>query len=185
MYAWVDLKAVIGLKEYASPISRDWKTWLLPLLTFVPFIYFVFFTPYVFRFGLLFVFLYFWLVYGVNKVPHKESADPVLRKIRSALIAAPVLAVAAFVAGQVRGDAALAPGGIPYKLKIKGGEPRNRELLRSFDKGLLVRSPADERVEFIRWDQIEEVTRTSPKERSEPISCQLFNFNCFKEQITP
>src|SRR5450755_5062094 len=73
----------------------------------------------------------------------------------------------------------------PYQVKVKGGEVRNRILLRSFDKGLLVRSPADERVEFIKWDQIEEVTKPSPTDRGESYSCQWFAINCTEAPIIP
>jgi hypothetical protein len=51
----------------------------------------------------------------------------------------------------------------PFARKLKGAELRQRILLRNFEKGLLVSSPADQRVEFIRWDQIEEVTKPSPR----------------------
>jgi hypothetical protein len=126
-----------------------------------------------------------WLVYGIKKVPFAESDDPFHKKIRTAIITAPVLAMAAFVAGKQRADSALTTMSDPYQVKVKGGEVRNRILLRSFDKGLLVRSPADERVEFIKWDQIDEVTKSSPRNRGESYSCQWFEINCSKEQFVP
>ena len=129
--------------------------------------------------------MYFWLVYGVRQLPFAETDDPVYKKVRTALIAMPVLAVLAFVAGQTRASGAIAAVGEPYKVKMKGGEERQRVLLRSFDKGLLVRSPTEERVEFIKWDQIEEVTKRSPKDRGESLSCLWLNLHCLKEQFAP
>ena len=158
---------------------------MFPLIILLPLILIMFFSPYSFDIGLLFLFAYFWLVYGSRKVPFAGSADPIQSKLRAAMLAAPVLALAAFFAGKQRADSALATTHDPYKLKIKGGEERNRILLRSFDKGLLVRSPVDERVEFIKWDQIEEVKKPSPKDRGESLSCLWFRINCFKNETTP
>lgn len=133
----------------------------------------------------MFVFSYLWLVYGVKKVPFAESDDPTHKKIRATIIAAPVLAMVAFNVGKQKGIRALTTMSDPYQVKVKGGEVRNRILLRSFDKGLLVRSPADERVEFIKWDQIEEVTKPSPTDRGESYSCQWFAINCTEAPIIP
>jgi hypothetical protein len=131
------------------------------------------------------VFAYLWLVYGVKTVPFADSDDPVHKKIRAAIVAVPVFAVLAFVTGKQKAVSALATMSDPYKVKIKGGEERNRILLRSFDKGLLVRSPTDERVEFIKWDQIEEVTKSSPKDQGESYSCQWLEINCRTKPLEP
>jgi hypothetical protein len=79
-----------------------------------------------------------------KEIPFAEPDDPIHKKIRAAIIAAPVLAIAALIVGKQKGVSALTTMSDP-----------------GFDKGLLVRSPADERVEFIKWDQIEEVTKSS------------------------
>jgi hypothetical protein len=181
----MDWKAAFGLEQYSLPIGKDWRTWLFPGIVLIPFIFVTFFSSLSFDLSTLIVFAYIWLVYGVKKVPFAESDDPIHKEIRTAIIAAPVLAMAAFVTGKQKADSALTTMSDPYKLKMKGGEQRNRILLRSFDKGLLVRSPADERVEFIKWDQIEEVTKSSPRNRGESYSCQWFQISCSKEPLVP
>lgn len=185
LYTWLDWRAMFGASQYAMPIGRDWRTWMFPLIVILPLLLVMFFSRFSFDIGLLTLFAYIWLVYGSKTLPFAGSSDPTLSRLRAALLAAPLLAMAAFFAGKQRAESALAVTHDPYKLKIKGGEERNRILLRSFDKGLLVRSPADERVEFIRWDQIEEVTKPSPKDRGESYSCLLLRINCVKEALIP
>jgi hypothetical protein len=68
---------------------------------------------------------------------------------------------------------------------LKGGEERQRILLRNLDKGLLVRSPTHEHIEFIRWDQIEEVTKPSPTTRLESYSCRWLNVWCWHSKVEP
>lgn len=185
LYTWLDWKATLGLRQYADPIGKNWRTWIFPALALIPFLLITFFSPYPFDISLLFVFAYLWLVYGIKKVPFAGTENAIKSKIRTAIVAAPILAMTAFVAGKQRAESALSATSDPYKLKMKRGEERNRILLRNFDKGLLVRSPGDERVEFIKWDQIEEVTKSSFKDRGESYSCQLLGINCFKQTIAP
>jgi hypothetical protein len=182
---YVALDRAPGLQPYYAALSKDWRTWIFPAIVFIPFLLLTFFSQNTFDISVFFIFSYLWLVYGVKLVPFADVDEPNYKKARAAVIATPVLAVLAFVAGQTKGSAALAAMSDPYKLMMKGGEERNRILLRSFDKGLLVRSPTDERVEFIKWDQIEEVTKPSPKARGESYSCQWFEINCFKKPIIP
>jgi hypothetical protein len=185
LYTWQDWRTTFGVQQYASPIGKDWRTWIFPAIALIPFIFVTFFSRAPFDLSSLFVFSYLWLVYGVKKVPFAESDDPTHKKIRATIIAAPVLAMVAFNVGKQKGISALTTMSDPYQVKVKGGEVRNRILLRSFDKGLLVRSPADERVEFIKWDQIEEVTKPSPTDRGESYSCQWFAINCTEAPIIP
>jgi hypothetical protein len=185
LYTWMDWKAAFGLQNYTSPLSKNWRTWVFPAGVLIPFMLGTFFSPYSMDFSFFFVFAYFWLVYGAKSVPFAGSDEPVYKKIRAAIVAVPVLAILAFVAGKQKADSALAATSDPYQVKMKGGDARNRILLRSFDKGLLVRSPTDERVEFIKWDQIEEVTKPSPKDRGESYSCLWFAINCFKKAMVP
>jgi hypothetical protein len=45
-----------------------------------------------------------------------------------------------------------------HSLQLKGAPERQVMLLRSFEKGVLIRSPSDNRIEFIKWDQIEKLS---------------------------
>ncbi len=76
-------------------------------------------------------------MYGAKRfVPFLDAPEPLYKNFRAAMTAAPVLALLAYVTGEMKGDAALSSISDPYQLQIKGGEPRNRILLRNFDKGL-------------------------------------------------
>jgi hypothetical protein len=44
-----------------------------------------------------------------------------------------------------------------HGLKLKGGEIRHASVLRTFEKGVLTWNPSTETVQFIRWDQIDEL----------------------------
>ena len=55
-------------------------------------------------------------------------------------------------------------------------------LLRSFEKGILIRTPSD-RIEFVRWDQIEKLSHRVGMEL-EPSGCRLLHYFC-SAVITP
>lgn len=183
-WAWLDWKSITGAVPYMAPLSRDRRTWIFPAIVF-----FVFFLDRFFSsqptIQLFFVFTYGWLVYGAKYALKWANLTDAPSNFRSALTALPVLAMLAFVVGQQKAVFALLQIYDPYALKLKGGEIRQRILLRNFDKGLLVRSPADQRVEFIRWDQIEEVTKTSPKYASESYACIWLSIGCHMPRFTP
>ena len=42
----------------------------------------------------------------------------------------------------------------PYLLHFKSGATEPRVLLRNFDRGVLVRNPVENRVEFHKWDDV-------------------------------
>lgn len=184
LYTWLDWKALFGGKEYMQPLSKDWRTWLFPTVVTLLFMLDWFFSaePTV---QFFFLFLYVWLVYAAKYIiPFGDATEPLYQNIRSASIAVPVLAVLAFALGQQKGLAVLYAVSDPYTIKMKN-ETRQRVLLRNFDRGLLVRSPVDQRVEFIRWDQIEEVTKPSPKYADESYACKWLDWWCRAPSITP
>jgi hypothetical protein len=183
-FSWVNWRGIEDPDYYPS-FSMGWKGWILPGI-FVLLFVFEFFTGSGFNNVPIFFFLlYLWLTFGTKIVPFAGSADENQRTIRKSLIIAPILIVVAFIVGQMKGTTALTTVDDPFKIKIKGGEDRQRILLRNLDKGLLVRSPAHERIEFIRWDQIEEITKASPAVRLESYSCRFFAVWCRSSQIDP
>jgi hypothetical protein len=70
-----------------------------------------------------------------------------------------------------------------HRLKLKGGESIHVSLLRSFEKGVLVWNPLQERVQFIRWDQAEELSHRI--ELNGPASgCRFLTWFC-RNRIEP
>ncbi|MDP3075815.1 hypothetical protein [Bradyrhizobium sp.] len=181
---WVNWRGIDD-PNYYPPLSMGWQGWILPGL-FVFLLLLEFFTGSGFNFvPVFFLLLYLWLSFGTKLVPFAGSDDKNLRTIRRSIIAVPILVVVAFFVGQMKGNTALSTVEEPYKIKIKGGEERQRILLRNLDKGLLVRSPTHERIEFIRWDQIEEVTKPSHTTRLESYSCRWLNVWCWHSKVEP
>jgi hypothetical protein len=186
LYGWLDWNQIVGSKPYYSPLSKNWRTWIFPGVIFSIFILEWFFTSRSSNIEVFFIFSYLWLVYGVKRfAPFAEATEQAYKNIRAVIIAAPVLAVLAYVIGQQKAEFSLSETSNPYQIKIKGGSDRNRILLRNFDKGLLVRSPADERIEFIKWDQIEEVSKLSPKFRGESYACRWLGITCSISPVVP
>ncbi|WOH60929.1 hypothetical protein [Bradyrhizobium sp. BWC-3-1] len=184
LYTWLDWKSLFGTKIYMQPLSKDWRTWLFPSVMLLLFLLDWFFSaqPSV---QFFFLFLYVWLVYVAKYIiPFADATEPMKKNIRSAIIAVPVLAVFAFSFGQQKGLSSLYAISDPYTIKMKT-ETRQRVLLRNFDKGLLVRNPVDQRVEFIKWDQIEEVTKPSPKYPYESYACKWLEWWCRLPSMSP
>jgi hypothetical protein len=74
-------------------------------------------------------------------------------------------------------DAIRIPSENIYRVKVKGGETRHVSLLRSFEKGILTFDSSTIRTEFIRWDQIEGVSRFVREERSAS-GCRILEYYC-------
>jgi hypothetical protein len=49
----------------------------------------------------------------------------------------------------------------PYIAQLKSGETQNGVLLRTFEKGILFRDIAGQRVEFLEWPQIINLYRSA------------------------
>jgi hypothetical protein len=76
-------------------------------------------------------------------------------------------------------DAINATGNVTnvHKIEIKGGEIKHAIVLRTFEKGVLLWSPGDEMIEFVRWEQIDEMSH--PLRRNlERSGCRLLAWFC-------
>jgi hypothetical protein len=70
-----------------------------------------------------------------------------------------------------------------HTMQLKGMIERHVMLLRTFEKGILIRNPSNDRVEFIRWDQVEMLShRASPD--LQPGGCRWLGLFC-REVVTP
>jgi hypothetical protein len=89
---------------------------------------------------------------------------------------------AVFAWGWMSGDADLTRLDNPYIYRFKGRTDNELRIpLRSFDKGMLVRNPLTGRIEFRRWDQIDEISK-APRERSRSVACYWFDW-CPKDKL--
>jgi hypothetical protein len=68
-----------------------------------------------------------------------------------------------------------------YRLDLKGGISQQVSLLRSFEKGVLVRLPASESIEFVRWEQIDRIGRVA-RLSDELMICSVFSIFCDKSE---
>ena len=64
-----------------------------------------------------------------------------------------------------------------HNLQLKGAEPKQIMLLRSFEKGALIRTPADDQIEFIRWDQVVKLSHRISMDL-QPNGCRWLKLFC-------
>ncbi|MGX9431600.1 MULTISPECIES: hypothetical protein [Bradyrhizobium] len=179
MYVWLDWRAILGKRVFAPPISKHWRTWVIPGFFAAGLVTTFFFSSELVSIAVFFPLLYVWLVYGARLLPFEDRTEPVFQQARAALSVIPVVAMAAFFIGIERGKSALRQTTGPYAISMKNGEQRNRVLLRNFERGMLVRNVADQRIEFIRWDQIDEVSRfAAAKPADVSTACSWLRLNC-------
>jgi hypothetical protein len=120
----------------------------------------------------------------VGKLPYANAASEGLRIMHRAMVIAPVVALVSFGYGVSR-QSALETFSEPYQLELKQGIKINRIILRTFDKGVLVHDPAESRVEFIKWDELQKLSRFSVPESKVPPSCDLLGINCPRPSTSP
>jgi hypothetical protein len=120
----------------------------------------------------------FWLVYGIPLLPWKDSDSDALRQAHRALVIAPVMLLFLFAWGWDNGTTALKGISDVYAIRTKQGELLHRVLLRNLDRGLLVRNVVENRIEFIKWDDVLKVSKISGPLSTEPLSCRWFGIKC-------
>lgn len=81
-----------------------------------------------------------------------------------------------FAFGVLQGQAALINFSDVYKITYKDQLSQNVGLLRTFEKGLLVRDYSSSAVVFLRWETIEKVSRIAPGNSSE---CGYWKLFCY------
>jgi hypothetical protein len=97
----------------------------------------------------------------------------------------PPFLVAVFVWGMVDASIDLDRAGDPYFFHFKHRERAEvRYFLRNFDKGVLVKDPASNFIEFIRWDDLASV-ETQARGRTRSMACRFFDFACPQIKETP
>lgn len=128
------------------------------------------------QFALVWVVFYVWIAtaaYLIRKISFIESLP---RTARVMLAVVPILITNSWIAGVAEAYRVF------FRLQpvftiMSGDDERHVNLLRSFDKGVLVRDPVRASVELIRWDKIAKLsTPSTPRNRS--LICVFTGYTC-------
>jgi hypothetical protein len=117
-------------------------------------------------------------MYGTRILPFADTDSDTLRHVRRILVVAPVLLLVLFGWGFQHGQSDLNNFSDPYTLQMKHGDDLRRIILRTFDKGILVRDAVEKRIEFVRWDDVIKVSRYSDLRPEVPLSCLWIRVKC-------
>jgi hypothetical protein len=129
--------------------------------------------------------VYFWLVYGIRSLPWGDTQSEALRQARRALVIAPVVLLVLFAWGWESGTDALRRVNDVYAIQTKQGELLHRVLLRNLDKGLLVRNVVENKIEFMKWDDVVRVSKIGERQSYESLSCLWFKIRCSQSDPPP
>jgi 4-amino-4-deoxy-L-arabinose transferase-like glycosyltransferase len=183
LYFYLDWDVLFG-RARLHLIGRGLKGLILFLLMIVgPLVIFFYSpaspTPYAL------VAIYFWLAYGIRSLPWADTQSDTLRQARRALVIAPVVLLLLFAWGWESGTDALRRVYDVYAIQTKQGELLHRVLLRNLEKGLLVRNVVDNRIEFMKWDDIVRVSKIGERQSYEALSCLWFKIMCSQSDPPP
>jgi hypothetical protein len=150
-YFYVDWDVLVGKRLYVFKL--DWKNVTVALIMFGSPLLFFFFVGEVWPFGLILPFIFLWLFFQ-QKLPYADAKSGTLHFLHRTMVISPVVLALSVGWGLVQGQSALKSFDEPYTIVVKDGEKINRVLLRTFDKGLLVRDTSENRIEFIKWTKL-------------------------------
>jgi hypothetical protein len=182
-YGYLDWDVLLGKRRYE--IGRGWwnKIWFA-LMFGSPVVAF-FFYEHVWIFTFILPAIWVWVAWIAGKLPYSNAEIEGQRLVHRAMVVTPVVALVSFGGGVTQGQTALETFDEPYQLELKQGIKINRIVLRTFDKGVLVRDPSENRIEFIKWEELQKLSRFAAAERNMPLSCQAFGINCPRPATNP
>jgi hypothetical protein len=103
-----------------------------------------------------------------------DGLDEINSVYRKGLLVGPPFLLAVFFWGWMQAAIDVQNVNDPYLVKFKDGEHAEpRILLRSFDRGLLMRNAVSNRVEFHKWDEVVALEKV-PGKKEDPLLCRLF-----------
>jgi hypothetical protein len=182
LYVTLDWDVLFGTRRY-STFGWNWSTplWLIVIIG-VPIGAFFFFSPpsATYYIGPAVV---LWLMYAPKHLPFANATDEFL--IHRIMVVVPVVMAAAFVWGSNQGQSDLTSFAEPYTIVAKGSGNPHRIILRTFDKGILARDTVDNRVEFIKWDDVSDLYRYAPPTANVTLSCSWFGIHCSRQPNIP
>jgi hypothetical protein len=119
-----------------------------------------------------------WVKVVSSLLPKIAFMETVPNSIRLLLLAGPILIVNSYLSGVNEAYSAIFR--LPDVYTIEQNTPEVQHhvmLLRSFDKGVLVRDPVKDSFELIRWDRVNKIsTRTNL--RTQPVFCNITGLLC-------
>jgi hypothetical protein len=166
---------------------RNWRTWRAPVLVGIWFTFLIAtssWPPY--PFGMVsFIIVVIWIwsrLWTKFYKPIEGLGDDLNAIYRDVIKIGPPLLVVMFLWGWIEASNDLENVNDPYIVSFKGrANPELRILLRTFDRGLLMRNAVSGRVEFHKWGNVEGLQR-HPSGRAEPFACYLVEFFCSKSK---
>jgi hypothetical protein len=189
-YTWVDWWR---FKDEPLAPPKRWRDrrfteWIWPLLCTVAVVVFVLVTDWPPNWWSVFSAMTFiafvwskvWRAYAPVNLP-----EPFNSAGRNLVRLGPPAMFAVFAWGWINADGDLGRTTNPYIYYFKGkSEGELRIPLRSFDKGLLVRNPLTSRIEFRRWELIDEISKPQ-LQRSRGLLCFLAKVMCGRDNKPP
>lgn len=194
-YGWIDWTKLRETTEPQTPKDwKNWKTWIAPCLFWFFFVFMITTTTWPPLWSSMYYFVtIFVLVWGrtwKNVFPF-TVAEPtdLIYVLRQLVRLGPPLIVGMFVYGYVEASGDVSTYKNPYIFAFKGNEAEHdpRIFLRNFDRGVLIRNPTDNRVEFVKWDDVISISKLGSGLPARPLYCWLFKNLCvlYAEPATP
>jgi hypothetical protein len=114
-----------------------------------------------------------------EKVCAKVSLDePFQRAAQEVVKFGPPILLGMFVWGSVNAREDLTTTRRSYDFRFKNEEiERPMIFLRNFDKGILLRNPVENKIEFRKWEDIATISKSVP-DPTRPLSCVFFSRWC-------
>jgi hypothetical protein len=178
-YSLVDSAALV---EETTLRFIKWKKWQILLIVIVLIAIVTFnalfatsMLPYLFTSLLIFIFV--WTIICARIAPITSGLDDTERTTRTLFRIVPPFLGAILIWGMITGDLDTRSIVGPYVIKTsKMDAPKTRFLLRTFDKGILIRNPEFSTIEFYKWADVESISKQIVIERT--WGCQLFGRGC-------
>jgi hypothetical protein len=184
LWGYLDWDVLLGKRTLAPPgFNLPGAIVFLIIFSFPVFGFFYLAPDFPYTYLMPFVLL--WLAYGPRIFPVKEPDPDLIRHAKRAFVIVPVLAVMLFAWGISQAQTDLKSTDEPYTLEMKRGAPLVRNILRTFDKGILVRDTVYNQIEFVNWDEVSQITRFKAPLSEEPLSCSWLHLNCFNRNAVP
>jgi hypothetical protein len=112
-----------------------------------------------------------------SKVSLEEESFQLI--VRELIRLGPIILAAMYIYGSVNAADDLTRTDNVYLFKFKDEklQPHLYIFLRNFDRGVLARDAVEKRILFLKWDDLKEVSSTTP-EKTNSLGCWLVGFMC-------
>jgi hypothetical protein len=161
---------------------KKWTSWIGPAFTVLSIINVValFSWPvqYWVAMNLLLAVVVVWSYIWEQYLPSGTLEEPLNHMLRQAVCFGPPLFAGMFLYGSVDAQTDLAKVDDPYIFQLKNDTNAHlRIFLRNFDKGVLVRDVPDDKIEFMKWEDVVSISKRPSKQTRYPV-CVVFGLLC-------